>query len=65
VKVSEKHSISIKAIFDRKGNAAFATKVVTATPTHFDSNICCTHFSVALRDKLPKPGISVGSIAHF
>ena len=36
--VSEKHSISTKAIFDRKGSAAFATKVVTATPTHFDSS---------------------------
>ena len=26
MKVSEKHSISMTAIFDRKGNAAFATK---------------------------------------
>jgi len=39
VKVSEKYPISIKATFDRKRNAAFVTKVVTATRTHFDSII--------------------------
>jgi len=38
VKVSEKHSIPIKAILNRKGNGAFAAKVVIATATHFDSN---------------------------
>jgi hypothetical protein len=63
--VSEKLFIFINAVFDRKRNLYFATKVVIVTLKHFASNIWDTHFSTDLGDKVLRPGICVANIALF